>query len=305
MSTLLPRWIYKLQKLLITERFKLKLALIYVGKSWYHKLLLPQPKKQRILFTVGCQRSGTSLMSRIFTQDLKTSVYRERSVLTSDDLGTPEEPNRFIRLNSSEKLAQCFRQNKAPLIIVKPLVESQNIVKLLNDFPQAKAVWMYRNYQDVARSLFERFKPDGESSTGIRDLRYVVQGDPLNWRSQNTSELVRATVRKHFSETMDAYDASALFWWVRNRFFLEFNLQANSRVLLCRYEDLVTNPKAVMNQIYQFADIPCNLSPKFSRDIHCNSLGKGSSIQLSPEIKQLCDELLEQLDRYYYDLVVK
>lgn len=302
MSKIMPTWIYKIQKLLITERFKLKLALIYAVKLVYQKLLLPKPKTQKILFTVGCQRSGTSLMSRIFTQDLKVSVYRERSVLTADDLGTPEEPNRFIRLNSAEKLAQCFRQNKAPLIVVKPLVESQNILQLLSDFPQAKAVWMYRNYQDVANSLFQRFKPDGESSTGVRDLRYIVQGDNQNWRSQNTSEFTRSTVRKYFSENMNPYDASALFWWVRNRFFLELNLSDNSRVLLCKYEDLVTNPQEVMNKIYSFVGLSCNLNPKFNQDIDRNSLGKGSWIQLSPEIKQLCDELLEQLDNYYYHI---
>lgn len=302
MSKLLPKGIYKIQKLLITERFKLKLAFLYALKILYHKTLLPKPKKQAILFTFGCQRSGTSLMSRIFTKNLKTSVYRERSVLTSDDLGTPEEPNRFIRLNSSPKVAKCFSQNKAPLIIVKPLVESQNILKLLNDFPQAKAVWMYRNYQDVTRSLFQRFKPDGENSTGIRDLRYVVQGDNQNWRSQNTSEFVRSTVRKYFSEEMNPYDASALFWWVRNRFFVELNLSENQRVLLCRYEDLVSNPEEVMQKIYDFVDFSGNLDLTFSQDIDCNSVGKGSSIQLSPEIKQLCHELLEHLDHCYYGI---
>ena len=290
----------KIKRVLITERFQIKLALIYAIKLVYQKILLPQPKEQAILFIVGCQRSGTSMMNRIFTQDFQVSVYRESSVLSSDDNGTPEDPTKLLRLNSPDKLAKSFSQNKAPFIVLKPLVESQNILQLLSDFPQAKALWMYRNYQDATRSFVNRFQPEGETSTGVRDLRYIVRGNKRNWRAQNTPESVRSTVIQYFSEDMDAYDASALFWWVRNRLFLELNLQANARILLCRYEDLVSKPEATMSKIYRFVGVPCNLNPNFAQDIDRNSLGKGSSIQLSPEIEQLCDELLEQLDSYYY-----
>jgi hypothetical protein len=291
--------IEKIKRISMTERFQFKLGLMYAIKLFYQKLLLPKPEKQNILLIVGCQRSGTSLMNRIFTQDLQVSVYRESSVLSSDDNGSPDDPTKLLRLNSSDQLARCFSQNKAPFIVLKPLVESQNILQLLADFPQAKALWMYRNYQDVTKSLVKRFQPSGEISTGVRDLRYIVQGNNYNWRSQNTSESVRFTVIKYFSEDMNAYDASALFWWVRNQLFLELNLSENSRVSLCRYEDLVTKPEEVMSKIYRFVGAPYNLNPKFAQDIDRNSLGKGSSIQLSPEIKQLCDQLLEQLDSYY------
>ena len=290
-----------IQKLLKTERFQTKIVLTYAVKFLYQKILLPKPKEQKILFIVGCQRSGTSLMNRIFTQDLQVSVYRESSILSSNDRGFNSKGDfaTSLRLNSPGNLAKNFNQNKAPMIVLKPLVESQNIQQLLDFFPQAKALWMYRNYRDVAQSNHRRFKNNGEIAGGIRDIKFIAQGDRANWRSEKASETVRSVITKYFAEDMNPYDASALFWWARNRLFSELNLSQNPRVLLCRYENLVTQPKQVMRQIYRFVDAPYKLHPQFDRDIDTDSLGKGKSIKLSPEIEKLCSDLWQQLNNNY------
>ena len=144
---------------------------------------------KKILFIVGCQRSGTTMMSEVFELDLRAKVYGEFSKLSSEDyLG--------IRLNPLSSVEKVVKKQRAPLIVLKPLVESQNLTKLLSFFPGSKALWMYRHYKDVARSNLNKF---GESN-GIKDLRPIILNEDRNWRSEFVPDTVRHEVAKYFSE---------------------------------------------------------------------------------------------------------
>jgi hypothetical protein len=244
--------------------------------------------KKTILFVVGCQRSGTTLMTGIFEKDFGTKVYGEFSPLSSRDA------EHKIRLNPLD-LVQCeIDRAKVPLVVSKPLVETQNTLKLLDFFPNSKALWMYRNYKDVALSNLKHFG----MRNGINNLRPIVQSVPLNWRSENVSEVTREMVTTYFSEDMDPYDAAALFWVVRNRFFFELALDRRPTVMMCRYEDLVVNPTKNMRDVYRF--LSCAYpSDDICRDIRAESSGKGAHIKLSPAIDLLCRELLGKLDVAY------
>jgi hypothetical protein len=81
---------------------------------------------QSILFIVGCQRSGTSMIMNVLNRDLNAKCFGEFSPLTSND------PIGKIRLNSLESIKRDFSRIRAPFIVVKPLVESQNTPELLN-----------------------------------------------------------------------------------------------------------------------------------------------------------------------------
>src|SRR5512138_994897 len=98
-----------------------------------YQVVLSRKVQQSILFIVGCQRSGTSMLLNVFDRDLNTKCFGEFSKLTWDDsLGE-------IRLNSLELVKKEFSKVKAPLIVAKPLVESQNILELLDYFPNSSA----------------------------------------------------------------------------------------------------------------------------------------------------------------------
>ena len=116
----------------IMKKLKLKnitpeLVAFYVYKTIYQNVILQHNNSKIILFIVGCQRSGTSLMTRIFFRDVRAKVYRESSILSSKD------PFR-LRLNPLPLVEKRISRDKAPLIILKPLVESQNIIKLAGLF---------------------------------------------------------------------------------------------------------------------------------------------------------------------------
>ncbi len=227
-------------------------------------------------------------MTRIFERDYNTKVYGEFSQLSSRD--TSEK----LRLNPLDSVKSAIDRDRAPLVILKPLVETQNSPKLLDYFENSKALWLYRHYKDVASSNLKNFGV----RNGIDDLRPMVKNQPENWRSEKVSEDVRKTVLEHFSEDMNPHDAAALFWYARNSLFFELKLDEHPNVMMCRYEDLVADPLKMVERVYRFVDHDFP-GEKIIKEAHRESLGKGKSITLSPEIDLLCKELLEKLDKVY------
>ncbi|MFO7664754.1 MAG: sulfotransferase, partial [Chloroflexota bacterium] len=231
----------------------------------------------KILFVLGIQRAGTSLMYWIFERDRQTRIYRESSELSSQD------KVEHVRLNPLPEVKQQLDRHQVPLIVLKPLVESQRANELLDTFPASKALWQYRHYQDVAASNLKAFGMEN----GIADLRPFLMNDPHNWRSQNSAEETRAIIREHFSEDMNPYDAAALFWWARSRLYFDLRLDRSDKILPCRYEDLATNPSGTMRRIYAFLGVRYP-GDQIVSDVHPQSVGKGRVSILSPAIDQLC-----------------
>ena len=241
-----------------------------------------------VLFIVGCQRSGTTLMIRLFDADINCRVFGEFSPLSSADKAAR------IRLNPLPDVAAVINRVRVPLVVVKPLVETQNVRALLDYFPGSKALFMYRNYADVAQSDLAKFG----ARNGIHNIRPIAAGDADNWRSEGASREVREVIRRFYSEQMNQNDAAGLFWYARNRLFFDLDLARCPDVMLCRYEHLTSEPAAVMRRIYECIDAPVT-SPSRTEQVHSSSVRKGASLVFSPEVRALCGELQTQLDEHY------
>ena len=260
------------------------MVLFYVNKSLHQALTYGSGADKVVCPIFACQRSGTSLMLRVFFWDKDAVVYREGSSLSSQDpLG--------LELDSMEEIAKKIRDNRAPLVVLKPIVDSQNALQFLNVMPEAKALWLYRHYRDVVSSNLRKF---GERN-GINDIRPIASNEPNNWRSENVSDHTRSIIQKYFAEDMPVNDAAALFWFARNRLFFEQNLNMNKRVRLIRYQDFVTRPSETMREIYEYLERPYP-GDEINREVHGLSVGKGKEVILSPEIEVLCQSMLEQLE---------
>src|SRR5688572_26321358 len=140
---------------------------------------------------VGCQHSGTTLISSMFDADKDCRVFGEYSVLSS--VGKDG-----IRLNPLPDVAAVLSRVPAPLVVAKPLVETQRVRTLLNYFPNAKALFMYRHYSDVASSDIRTFGP----RNAIDNVRPIATGNTHNWRSAGATAAVRARIAQFFSESM-------------------------------------------------------------------------------------------------------
>src|SRR5512138_3577372 len=84
------------------------------NKKRIYQAVLTRKMPQSILFIVGCQRSGTSMLLNVFDRDLNAKCFGEFSKLSSND--THGE----IRLNSLDLVKKEFSRVKAPLIVAKP-----------------------------------------------------------------------------------------------------------------------------------------------------------------------------------------
>ena len=247
--------------------------------------------RQRILFILGCQRSGTTLVTRIFERDWNARVYNEHSELSSDDVQFN------IRLNDLNKVHKTIRRSPYPLVVAKPLVESHRPLELLNHFENCRILWLYRSYFDVVSSDLAIF---GERN-GIENIRPIVNAEQGNWRSTNVSQTVRTLLEQHFSEDMNPVDAAALFWYSRNSHFFDTGLDKElpaGRVMLLPYQQLVTAAENTIKGIYRLVDLPYPNS-RIIAEVDPFSLGKGNSRkqEISDDVRSACDSLLGRLDQ--------
>jgi hypothetical protein len=256
----------------------------YLARKALRRLINPHKGDgHQVLFILGAQRSGTTLMTRILEVDWEARVYPEHSKLSSADTLDG------LRLNPYDEVREVIARDRYPLIVLKPLVESQNTDRLLRAFPGSRAVWMLRHYKDVAVSNLDRFG----ISNGIKNLRFIITGQDQNWRAEGLPAEVVDLVKSHFSEGMDPYDAAALFWYVRNTFFFNLALGAEPAVKICRYDDLVERPGVVMAEIYDFVGRPYP-GDHIVKGVFKSSLKRGEHIRLSPGIESHCQELWDR-----------
>jgi len=258
-----------------------------IFKTIYQNHLAERSKKKRILIILGCQRSGTSMMMKIFDNDIHTKVYGEFSELSA----THSDP---IRLAPYPQVFETINNTRAVAIVMKPLVESQNAVNLLNYFASSNALWMFRHYKDVVSSGFIHWG----SQNGIKNLFSIIRNDQSNWRSQGVSRKTRNLIARYYSRDMSPYDAEVLFWYMRNILFFEQDLHNDPRVLMCKYEDLVGSPLQTVKSIYAFAGFKFP-DKNISSMVHSNSVQKGKQVELSPAIDELCSDLWIKLNNTY------
>lgn len=275
-----------INKLKNKSKADIQRALFQVYKDVKYKFVR-RGNTKRLALIVGCQRSGSTMLYEIFCKDSRSKVFGEFNYLNSQDTTFN------IRLNPIEEVEPILTKINHPLIVMKPLVESQNIHSLLELSPNCKVIWLYRHYNDVAASNLKKWG----LGNGINNLRPIVTNDQSNWRSEKVSQHVRGKVLQLFKEDMPTLDAAALFWWVRNRLFFEQQLETNADVYLCNYQHLVSAPKEEMKKIYNFIDFPYP-GDHIVNHVHQKSIGKGKEVTLSPEIKMLCEELLNELHQF-------
>ena len=270
----------------LTKRLKRRYNLFL--KTLYQSMFATRHVNKNVLFIVGCQRSGTTMLLNIFDRDKMIRIYREVSKLSTKNDISPRE------YKPLEEVDRIIRSQKMRDVVGKPLVESQNTDRLLDAIDNSKALWVYRHYRDVVSSNLKSFG----SNNGLRNLSYIVDEVPNNWRSARVSENTSVIIKKYYSETLSEQDAAALFWYARNILFFERGLQNDQRVLICKYEDFVKSAGSIMRRIYQFMDSEYP-TRDITYDVHPRSVGKGKKVLISPDIESLCEDLYLKLEEAY------
>lgn len=240
------------------------------------------------IFVVGCQRSGTTMVLNVAERSSKIKCDREGTGQILD--------KQNYRVISDDVILKTISRTPEPVIFFKPLNDSQHVDQLLALDSRAKALWVYRNCPDVIGSALTKW---GDKHRTI--IHQVSRGEysSVGWEaigervSQENLDLVKRRVAKGLSPA----DGAALLWYLRNSIYFDLKLESEARVLLCKYEDLVTTPQEKFKELFEF--VGTDFNDAFVSDIHASSVNKKSPVDLDPEIGQLCDTLMTRLDAAY------
>jgi hypothetical protein len=267
---------------------------------------LPRPDRvpSRALFILGCQRSGTTMLVDTLDRDWRVKTFSEFSGVNRSAAGrrpwSVRSASRYsIRMMPLDEVATKLERCPHPLVVLKPLVESQKAPSILRRIDRAVCVWVFRHYRDVARSNVKLFTPE----VSRYNLEPIVRGQSDSWRAELVPEDVRELVVRHYSPDMNPFDGAALFWFARNRLFFDLELAREERVMPLKYEDLVADPELSLRRLYRHAGIAFP-GPWIAEGIHPSSIGLGRELELSPEIEQTCEELWIDLNEAYQSRLV-
>lgn len=242
------------------------------------RAVVATPARRNVLFVAGVQRSGTNMVMDVLEKNLETDVYHERDPRAFDN----------YKLREDAVIAALVRHSPAPTVVVKCLMESQKLARLLEIHAPARAIWVFRNYDDVVNSMLASFSKQLEQ---VRLLaRRRIAGD---WLTDDMSDETYAQVCALAEGDLDGPSAAAIQWYFRNILYFEQGLDRDPRVLLVNYDRLVTNPGPEIGRIFAFAGLA--MSPRVMRGITPRSIGKQPRPVLKPAVDACCAALLARL----------
>jgi len=241
--------------------------------------LLSKPTTD-ILLIMGCQRSGTSMLMRTFDWHGQTKVYRELSEVFDD-----------MRLIDDKKVFDHFNETGAPMVVAKPLLDSQKFQHYLDLDQRIKVLWPYRHYKSVAKSNLRKFG----NNNGKRDLSFITENHPTDWRNEFVSESDRELVKRLLDSGISDLDAAALFWYLRNKLITECRDLNLMRIKCIKYETITQQPSKAFSSIFRFLNQ--DIESLKLEEIHTNPKSSKKAIELNEEIEQLCQGVYEQIEQ--------
>lgn len=230
------------------------------------------------VFVCGEMRSGTNMLTNCLDSCWRTAAFNE----SDDDAFTG------YALKSNEVISGLVKSSKASHVVFKSIADSSRASELIELFPQAKIIWIFRDYQDVVNSAMKKWTEHNKY------LSYVLhEPEKAGWRSQNLPESLLETIRLHFDRGISDTSARALIWYVRNSMFFEQELARYENVLLVRYEKLAREPGQEFERIFRFLELP--LRDSYYDRVSTRSIRRDSTPQIDDAIREICDQLQTKL----------
>ncbi|PLX81999.1 MAG: hypothetical protein C0617_15160 [Desulfuromonas sp.] len=248
------------------------------------RALMRKAGPTQVVFIAGAQRSGTTIALDVFGKSPDIKTYGE---------GDP----RFFkgyRLPSIEQVEQKRNSSKFPVIVAKPLVDSQHMGKWLAEMDGLKVIWMFRDFHQVVKSANRKW-PGHQ----LRVMHSLAKRDwkTLAWRGENISEAVLSTFDSLYHPSINEQEGGALMWWLRNKLMFDQGLAQNKNFMLLDYEDMVKDSRLNFEGVFRWFSLQFDSS--FTKEIHVDSLKPYQLPDLGDEIRHACDELLENLKNAY------
>jgi hypothetical protein len=234
---------------------------------------------QHVAFISGVQRSGTNMMMDVLERSEETGVYHERDRRAFEN----------YQMREPAVIHRLLQRSNAPCFVIKSLCELQHLKRLMKDFTPARTVWIVRDYRDVVNSMQNSFRNQAKQVKRIARDR-----DSDGWQGQGMSDATHELVRTHVHDDITDNSASALIWYFRNQLFFDQGFDHDPRVLLVRYESLVTQPVPEFERIFGFLGL--TYRPRHSRRVVAHSIRKARQPEIELPIRDLCEGISRRFD---------
>lgn len=246
------------------------------------------------VFVVGTQRSGTTLLIDILGKSPLCQTFHE-----VDDRAMHD-----VRLRDEPVIKQLIQDDGHPILIFKPINDSQYTEAFISTYDNSHIVWLYRDYNDVVNSALVKWAEWQKKIVLWVREHYAEQDTPTDepekwlaiYRERITPTTVEALRRCADDELTNA-EGAALLWYMRNQLYFDQQLEDSDKVLLVRYEDMVRDPMVYIKRVFDF--IGCPFKNNYVADVRTSSIAKKDQPELRPSIRGLCNGLQQKLDAVY------
>jgi len=251
------------------------------GNKYVRQMIASRDAKPAPLFLIGCQRSGTNMNIEVLDKSYQTWVYNEAN----------HKAFYNFRIKSLAVRQPLIRRAHCPWVVFKPICDSQNIDVLLSEHPDARVIWDFRRYQDVANSAVKRW---GAHQLDL--IRRLAEGETKgHFFFDRVTPEQRQFVQELYHDEMSPHTAAALFWYLRNRIFFDHGLEKMpNRVKLVRYEDSVSDPAGHYKTLFDSLGI--EFRPAFVAEVHPSSISKQEFPAIDAPVEKLCEEMMDKLN---------
>lgn len=266
-----------------------------VLKRVTQRIRYPRSTPTKLVLVLGTQRSGTKMMLGTIDRSPAVWAHDHRPMdpvyfMRADPAYIISPTGSMARLDEP-RLARILDDSYAPQLVVHAIAESHRGDALLSQFPNAKVLWVYRDFFDVSRSALRQW---GDHQKDIIRRIHARDWEQLGWRGEGIADEVAEEVSNLYRDDLSEAEGAVLFWYVRNQFFFRRGLDRHPRVMLTKYEDLVTSPVENFQQVYRFLDIPFDI--RYISHVYSSSVRADQPAGLDPRIFSLASGLLGRLD---------
>ncbi len=279
------KWLVKRLKKLDVGRIMSRLA--ERGRKWRQLRRTQHPTTEKLpVFVVGCNRSGTNMVCAALGNSPHGWAFQESELSLAFSA---------YHLRADWIIERLIRHTPAPLVGFGSILDSQFTDGLLSRFDGAKAIWIYRRYEDVANSCARM-----QWGRSLKDLvRWTARGEfeKLGARGKRISDDTVRLFGDLLREDLSNEEAACLYWYMRNQVYFDLNLHTDPRVLIMQYEDTVQNPVQAFHRVFRFLGLP--FDPAVVGDVFASSVGKNTWLSVDPAIEKICDALKARLDAQY------
>lgn len=243
-------------------------------------------QNQLVLWIIACNRAGKTTALNLLEKYPGSFIYKEGSALAYHN----------YRIKPPAEIARLIANTRGDLVIFELANDLQFADSFLNLAPNSKALWIFRNYRDVARDAVTKWGPaQKDMIIGIGQGVYKHPGQQAIAEQMSPETL--ALVRDFSSDELSPEDGAALLWYMRNQLYFQLGLDKDPRVLLVKYEDLAAKPCEQGRRIFDFIDR--TFETAYASGIVASHLGKATTPRLNPEINAICDRLMQRLTDCY------